>query len=134
MTLKALAAQLAEGKTTSRQLVENSLAKISDKAGEGARAFISVDAEGARAAADFSDALRKRNRHPSEFAGIPFSSKDLFDLAGEVTAAGSKVLRNAAPATADASAIAALKSAGMIVIGRTNMTEFAYSGVGLNPH
>ena len=60
--------------------------------------------------------------------------KDLFDLAGEVTTAGSKVLKDAAPALVDAPAIAALKSAGLVVLGRTNMTEFAYSGVGLNPH
>ncbi len=133
-TLEALAEELREGKTTSRELVEQALAKISDPAGEGARAFIRIDTEGARAAADFQDELRRRGRQPSQFAGIPFSVKDLFDLAGEVTTAGSKVLRDAAPAVADAPAIAALKSAGFVVMGRTNMTEFAYSGVGLNPH
>ncbi len=133
-TLEALAEELREGKTTSRELVEQALAKISDPAGEGARAFIRIDAEGARAAADFQDTLRRRSYQPSQFAGIPISVKDLFDLAGEVTTAGSKVLRDAAPARADAPAIAALKSAGMVVLGRTNMTEFAYSGVGLNPH
>jgi aspartyl-tRNA(Asn)/glutamyl-tRNA(Gln) amidotransferase subunit A len=134
MTLISLATTLRDGKTSSRELVEQALAKIADPAGEGARAFIKVDAEGARAAADFSDLQRKRNRLASEFSGIPFSAKDLFDLAGEVTTAGSTVLRDAAPASADAPAIAALKSAGLIVLGRTNMTEFAYSGVGLNPH
>ncbi len=90
--------------------------------------------KGRCAAADYQDRLRRRNRQPSPFAGIPISVKDLFDLAGEVTTAGSKVLKDAAPALADAPAIAALKSAGMVVLGRTNMTEFAYSGVGLNPH
>ena len=125
---------MRDGKVTSRELVEQGLAKISDPAGEGARAFIRVDAEGARAAADYQDQLRRRNRQPSPFAGIPISVKDLFDLAGEITTAGSKVLKDAAPALADAPAIAALKSAGMVVLGRTNMTEFAYSGVGLNPH
>jgi aspartyl-tRNA(Asn)/glutamyl-tRNA(Gln) amidotransferase subunit A len=133
-TLEGLARDLRDGKGSSRELVEQALAKISDPAGEGERAFIKVDAEGARAAADYQDQLRRRNRQPSPFAGIPISVKDLFDLAGEVTTAGSKVLRDAAPAPADAPAIAALKSAGMIVLGRTNMTEFAYSGVGLNPH
>jgi aspartyl-tRNA(Asn)/glutamyl-tRNA(Gln) amidotransferase subunit A len=133
-TLASLATQLLEGKTSSRGLVEQALVKISDPAGEGARAFIRVDAEGARAAADFQDQLRCHNRQPSPFAGIPISTKDLFDLAGEVTTAGSKVLRDAAPALADAPAIAALKLAGLVVMGRTNMTEFAYSGVGLNPH
>ncbi len=134
MTLSALALQLREGKTTSRELVEQALTKIADPAGEGGRAFISVDAVGARATADFIDLMRKQNRAASDFAGIPFSVKDLFDVAGEVTTAGSVVLRDAAPAIVDAPAIAALKSAGMIVLGRTNMTEFAYSGVGLNPH
>ena len=133
-TLDGLAVELRDGKTSSRKLVEQALAKISDPAGEGARAFIKVDAEGALAAADFQDRLRRQNREPSPFAGIPFSVKDLFDLAGEVTTAGSKVLKDAAPALVDAPAIAALKSAGLVVLGRTNMTEFAYSGVGLNPH
>ena len=133
-TLDGLASELRDGKTSSRKLVEQALAKISDPAGEGARAFIKVDAEGALAAADFQDRLWRQNRQPSPFAGIPISVKDLFDLAGEVTTAGSKVLKDAAPALVDAPAIAALKSAGLIVLGRTNMTEFAYSGVGLNPH
>ncbi len=133
-TLDGLAGELRDGKTSSRKLVEQALAKISNPAGEGARAFIKVDAEGALAAADYQDRLRRQNRQPSPFAGIPISVKDLFDLAGEVTTAGSKVLKDAAPALVDAPAIAALKSAGLIVLGRTNMTEFAYSGVGLNPH
>lgn len=133
-TLDGLAGELRDGKTYSRKLVEQALAKISDPAGEGARAFIKVDAEGALAAADYQDTLRRQNRQPSPFAGIPISVKDLFDMAGEVTTAGSKVLKDAAPAFVDAPAIAALKSAGLVVLGRTNMTEFAYSGVGLNPH
>lgn len=133
-TLDGLAGELRDGKTSSRKLVEQALAKISDPAGEGARAFIKVDAEGALAAADYQDRLRRQNRQPSPFAGIPISVKDLFDLAGEVTTAGSKVLKDASPALLDAPAIATLKSAGLVVLGRTNMTEFAYSGVGLNPH
>jgi aspartyl-tRNA(Asn)/glutamyl-tRNA(Gln) amidotransferase subunit A len=133
-SIAELARQLAEHQVTSRDLVEQSLARIADPAGEGARAFTAVDAEGARAAADFADGQRRRGRQVSALAGIPFSSKDIFDLAGEVTTAGSQVLRNDPPAKADATAIARLKHAGMIVIGRTNMTEFAYSGVGLNPH
>ena len=133
-TLDVLAGELRDGTTSSRKLVEQALAKVSDPVGEGARAFIKVDAEGALAAADYQDRLRWQNRQPSPFAGIPISVKDLFDLAGEVTTAGSKVLKDAAPALSDAPAIAALKSAGLVVLGRTNMTEFAYSGVGLNPH
>ncbi len=133
-TLQQLAAELDAGRVTSRDLVEQSLERILDPAGEGSRAFIKVDAEAARAAADTQDALRKAHRAPSLFAGIPFSVKDLFDVEGQVTTAGSKVLQGALPAARDADAIAALKRAGFVALGRTNMTEFAYSGVGLNPH
>ena len=133
-TLAQLAEDLREGRVTSRELVERSIAAIADPAGEGARAFVAVDAEGARAAADFADQRRKAGRAASPFSGIPISSKDIFDLAGEVTKAGSRVLDGAEPAAADAMAITRLKAAGFIVIGRTNMTEFAYSGAGLNPH
>jgi aspartyl-tRNA(Asn)/glutamyl-tRNA(Gln) amidotransferase subunit A len=133
-TLAQLAAGLSSGRITSRALVEDSLARIADPASEGARAFITIDAEGARLAADYQDALRKRGQPPSPFAGIPMSVKDLFDMAGQVTTAGSVVLKGAAPATADAPAIARLRAAGFIALGRTNMTEFAYSGVGINTH
>jgi len=67
-------------------------------------------------------------------AAFKFSIKDLFDVAGEVTTAGSKVLLDASPAKADAIAVARLKAAGGVAVGRTNMSEFAFSGVGWNPH
>ena len=67
-------------------------------------------------------------------AGLAVSIKDLFDAAGETTAAGSVVLADAAPALRDSSAVARLRAAGGVVIGRTNMSEFAFSGVGINPH
>ena len=82
-TLADLSRQLAEHTVTSRDLVERALARIADPAGEGARAFTAVDAEGARAAADLVDLQRKRGRQVSPLAGIPFSAKDIFDLAGE---------------------------------------------------
>ncbi len=132
--LEQLASALESGTETAVCLVERALASIADEAGEGARAFTSVDEQGAIAAAGYIDGLRKRGRHPSRFAGIPFGVKDLFDVAGDVTRAGSAVLEGAAPAGRDATAIARLKQAGFIAIGRNNMTEFAYSGVGLNPH
>src|SRR6266508_5930685 len=132
--IAALARDLAEGKTTSRKLVEAALARIADAGGEGGRAFTKVHAQGALLAADVSDRLRKEGVVPSALAGLPVSIKDLFDIAGDVTTAGSKILRDAAPATADAVAVARLRSAGAVVIGRSNMTEFAFSGVGINPH
>src|SRR4029077_2802773 len=76
----------------------------------------------------------KANAAPSPFAGIPVSIKDLFDIKGQVTRAGSRVLADSAAAEADAPVVARLRRAGFIVIGRTNMTEFAYSGIGINPH
>lgn len=133
-TLEEFAGELESRRTTAAALVDAALAKIKDTAGEGARAFIRVDEEGAREAARYVDGLRRRNGHPSRFAGIPISVKDLFDVAGEATTAGSVVLKDRPPAPSDAPAIARLKAKGFIVIGRTNMTEFAYSGVGINPH
>ncbi|KRQ99400.1 amidase [Bradyrhizobium valentinum] len=133
-TLASLAADLDAGRTTARKLVEECLAKIADPAGEGARAFIHVDKDAAIAAADAMDHLRKARAAPSPYAGVPVSIKDLFDIKGQVTRAGSRALEDSAPAEADATVVARLRRAGFIVIGRTNMTEFAYSGIGINPH
>jgi aspartyl-tRNA(Asn)/glutamyl-tRNA(Gln) amidotransferase subunit A len=132
-TLAQLAAELARG-GSSRGLVEQCLARIADRAGEGARVFLKVHGEDALAAADFHDRLRAHGAAPSPFAGIPVSIKDLFDLAGDVTTAGSRALEDAAPAARDAPCVARLRAAGFIPIGRTNMTEFAFSGLGINPH
>jgi aspartyl-tRNA(Asn)/glutamyl-tRNA(Gln) amidotransferase subunit A len=133
-TIPDAAHALAEGSTTSAQLVEEALSRITDPAGEGARAFVAVQAEAALAAAGAMDALRRAGRAPSPYAGIPISIKDLFDQAGVTTAAGSMARRDAPPATATAPAIARLERAGFVVLGRTNMVEFAFSGTGLNPH
>jgi len=133
-TLATLADDLASGRTSARKLVDGCLAKIADSAGEGARAFVRVDAEAAIEAAEAMDRLREIKAAPSRFAGIPISIKDLFDIRGQVTRAGSRALDDSAPAEADAPAVARLRRAGFVVIGRTNMTEFAYSGIGINPH
>ena len=133
-TIAALADDLDSGRTSARKLVDECLARIGDKAGEGARAFLHVDAEAAIEAAEAMDRLREVKAAPSRFAGIPVSIKDLFDIKGQVTRAGSRALDDSPPAEADASVVARLRRAGFIVIGRTNMTEFAYSGIGINPH
>jgi aspartyl-tRNA(Asn)/glutamyl-tRNA(Gln) amidotransferase subunit A len=132
--LARLAADLAAGRTTSRKLVEAALERIADPAGQGATVFMHVDAESARAAADGHDRLRAAGTVLSPLAGIPVSIKDLFDIEGQVTRAGSRALADAPPATADAVAVARLKRAGAVIVGRTNMSEFAFSGLGLNPH
>ena len=133
-TLAQLAADLVAGRTTSRALVDAALARIADPSGEGKRAFVKVYGERARAAADAQDKLRAAGYVASPLAGIPVSIKDLFDVAGERTLAGSKALDDAPPAKADAPIVARLKAAGAVLMGRTNMTEFAFSGVGINPH
>ncbi len=133
-TIASLADDLETGRTTARKLVEDCLARIADPAGEGQRTFIHVDKQAALDAAEAMDRLRKAQATPSRFAGIPLSIKDLFDIKGQVTRAGSRALEDSAPAEADAPAVARLRRAGFIVIGRTNMTEFAFSGIGINPH
>ena len=133
-TVQSSAEAMANGTLTARALVEDCLEKIADPAGEGARAFISVSTEAARAAADAHDALRRAGRAPGPYAGIPFGVKDLYDVAGEVSTAGSRALADAAPARQSAPTIARMLAAGFIPLGRTNMTEFAYSGLGANPH
>jgi aspartyl-tRNA(Asn)/glutamyl-tRNA(Gln) amidotransferase subunit A len=130
-TLAQAAAKLAAG-TSSRAIVDACLARIAED--EGPRAFLAVNAEAARAVADHIDHMQRRGAAPSPFAGIPVSIKDLFDVAGEVTTAGSIALKDAPPAARDAACVARLKAAGFIPLGRTNMTEFAFSGLGLNPH
>jgi aspartyl-tRNA(Asn)/glutamyl-tRNA(Gln) amidotransferase subunit A len=134
MKILSAAAAFADGTTTARALVESCLVRIADPGGEGPRAFTKVYAEQARASADAMDALRRAGRAPSPFAGIPVSLKDLLDVTGEPTPAGSVVLANAAPATVNAPVVQRLLEAGLIPVGRTNMTEFAFSGVGINPH
>ncbi|HEX3881296.1 MAG TPA: amidase [Stellaceae bacterium] len=133
-TVLGLAADLAAGRTTSRALVEAALARIDDPAGEGARTFTKVYRTQALAAADAQDKLRGAGYVASPLAGLPVSIKDLFDVAGETTLAGSKALDDRPPAMCDAPIVARLRAAGAVITGRTNMTEFAYSGIGINPH
>lgn len=133
-TIEQLAQALADGHTTSRALIEDCLGRIADPAGEGARAFTKVHAETARAMADAMDSMRRAGRAPGRYAGIPVCLKDLFDIAGEATPAGSRALADASPATAHAPVVQRMLAAGFVPVGRTNMTEFAFSGLGINPH
>ncbi len=133
-TITQLAADLAAGRTTSRTLTEEALARIADPKGEGSRAFVKVWKDQALAAAEASDTMRKAGLVPSALAGIPVSIKNLCDVAGETTLSGSKALDDAKPATEDAPVVARLRAAGAVIVGSTNMSEFAFSGVGFNPH
>ena len=133
-TIVQLSEDLAAGRTTSVKLTEEALARIEAPGGEGKRVFIKVWKAQAMAAAAASDALRKAGLVPSALAGIPVSIKNLCDVAGETTLAGSRALDDAPPAKADAPVVARLRAAGAVIVGSTNMSEFAFSGVGFNPH
>ena len=129
-----LARDLAEGRTTSEALVKQALARIEAHREAGGVAYISVDARSALLAARASDLARSSGYVPSALAGLPVSIKDLFDVAGQITASGSSLLAEAPAASRDAVVVERLRAAGAIVLGRTNMSEFAFSGLGLNPH
>ncbi|MPZ56158.1 MAG: amidase [Rhizobiales bacterium] len=120
---------------SSRDRLEQALARIADPNGEGTRVCLTVYTDVARVAADAADARRKAGVTLGPLDGAIVSIKDLFDVAGEPTRAGSKVLADEAkPAVADAPAIRRLRQAGAVIVAKTNMTEYAFSGVGMNPH
>jgi len=133
-TLINISRELAQGETTSRALVEDSLARIADPKGEGARAFLTVYADRALKEANAIDAARAMGDVLPRFAGVPLSIKDLFDLEGEPTRAASRALADAPPKATDAEAVKRVRRAGFVIIGKTNMTEFAFSAFGVNPH
>ena len=117
-----------------RDRTEQALSKIADPKGEGARACLTVYADAARAAADAADARAKGGISLGPLDGAIVSIKDLFDVAGEPTRAGSKILKDAPPAKADAPVVRRLRAAGAVIVAKTGMSEFAFSGVGMNPH
>jgi aspartyl-tRNA(Asn)/glutamyl-tRNA(Gln) amidotransferase subunit A len=118
-----------------RDRLEQALARIADPKGEGARACLTVYGDTPRAAADASDARAARGRSLGPLDGVIVSIKDLFDVAGEPTRVGSKILaEEAAPAAVDAVIVKRLREAGAVIVAKTNMTEFAFSGIGANPH
>jgi aspartyl-tRNA(Asn)/glutamyl-tRNA(Gln) amidotransferase subunit A len=120
---------------SSRDRVEAALVRINDSAGEGGRACLTVYRDAAQAAAAAADARAKAGISLGPLDGTIVSIKDLFDVAGEVTRAGSKILADEGkPAARDAPVVQRLRAAGAIIIAKTNMTEFAYSGIGANPH
>ena len=134
ISLASLARALAAGTVSSAALTEDCLARIEDPAGEGARAFTRVYRDAALAEAASADRQRAAGIAGGPLAGIPISVKDLFDIAGETTLAGSRALADEPPAAADAPIVRRLRAAGAVLVGKTNMVEFAYSGLGLNPH
>jgi aspartyl-tRNA(Asn)/glutamyl-tRNA(Gln) amidotransferase subunit A len=120
---------------SARDRLAAALARIDDLSGEGMRACLTVYRKAAQAAADAADARARAGITLGPLDGAIVAIKDLFDVAGEVTRAGSKVLaEEGKPALADAPPVRALRASGAVIVAKTNMTEFAFSGVGINPH
>ena len=130
--LTAARRRIVASAVSARRLVEEALAAAATPA--AAPAFVATSPAAARSAAAAVDTAVAAGRDPGALAGLAVSIKDLFDVAGEVTTAGSKILREAPPAAADAPAVARLRAAGAAFVGRTHMSEFAFSGIGINPH
>ncbi|MDX2103559.1 MAG: amidase [Alphaproteobacteria bacterium] len=133
-TIGAVVDDLLGGRHRAADLVDRSLARIADPLGQGKTTMLGVYEAAARAAAEAADQRRAVGVDPGPLGGVPITIKDLFDVAGEATRAGSVVLADAPPAARDAEIVARLRGAGAAIIGRTNMVEFAYSGIGWNPH
>ncbi|PWC51588.1 amidase [Azospirillum sp. TSA6c] len=114
--------------------LEAALSRIADPERQGAMVFTEIYAEEARSAAAASDRRAAAGRSLGPLDGRIVSVKALFDVAGDATAAGSAILRGRPAAGRDARAVARLRAAGAVIVGRTHMTEFAFSAVGINPH
>ncbi|WP_179179482.1 amidase [Pseudomonas sivasensis] len=126
----SMAEDFASGRSDPVQALEQAL----DQASRSASVFISLTAERARREAEASAARWRAGQPLSGFDGVPVAWKDLFDVAGSVTTAGAAYRRNAPAALLDAPSVGLLCRAGMVSIGKTNLSELAYSGLGLNPH
>jgi Asp-tRNA(Asn)/Glu-tRNA(Gln) amidotransferase A subunit family amidase len=133
-TLADIAAAIRSGRTDCKELVRETFARIGDTSGEGARCFIRLFPEQARAAADAMDLIRASGVPIGPLAGIPIPVKDLFDVAGSVTYRGLASAAGRAAGDARCAGRGALARSGAIIVGTTNMTEFAMGGVGINPH
>lgn len=134
LSIAEQAAQTEAGLVSSAARVDACLARIADPRGEGRRVFIKVWDQQARRVAAAQDSLLSAGYRASPLAGVPVSIKDLLDVEGEVTRAGSIALDDAPAALSDAPVVRRLKAAGAVLVGRTNMTQFAFSVVGLNSH
>lgn len=132
-TIASLHAQISHRKDSVPALVMRQCEKVVAPEGEGSRIFLSLDQAGAVTTATAAQA-RFDQQAARALEGVTIIIKDLFDVKNEVTAAGSVVLRSRPAAILDCEAVARLRAAGAIIFGRSNMVEFAYSGVGINPH
>ena len=130
--LSSTLAELHEGRTSATALMRDSLAAARSDAAR--HVFVRDFFEQAQACARSVDSLRAAGAPLPPLGGLAVSVKDLFDVAGQPSTAASASRRDASPAAQDAAAVARLRSAGAALLGHTNMSEFAFSGLGLNPH
>jgi len=129
-SLRALSKALKTTEITSCELIDDALAR----ARKSDSVFIQLN-EGLSSLAKSIDRAREKREPVPELAGIPITLKDLFNVRNERTLAGSVVRKSLArPEAEDAEVIAPLRDAGLLFLGRTNMSEFAFSGIGVNPH
>jgi AtzE family amidohydrolase len=128
-----LTAAIRAGRVSARAVADAALAQIARR-GPAVNAFTTVLAEPARADADRVDAAIAAGRDPGPLAGLPFAVKNLFDVAGITTLAGSTINRERPPAARDAAAVAALRRAGAVLVGALNMDEYAYGFTTENSH
>ena len=128
-----MARAIARGEVSATECVAAALARI-DSGDKAVNAFTAVLRERAMAEAQAVDAARARGERLPPLSGVPFAAKNLFDIAGVTTLAGSKINRDLAPATRDAAAVARLSKAGAILVGATNMDEYAFGFTTRNTH
>jgi aspartyl-tRNA(Asn)/glutamyl-tRNA(Gln) amidotransferase subunit A len=128
-----IAAAVAAGRTTAVDVIEAALARIAAR-NRALNAFTAAVAERARAKARAVDLIRAKGEPLGPLAGVPFAAKNLFDVAGLPTLAGSKINRERAPAARDAALIERLEAAGGVLVGALNMGEYAYDFTGENVH
>jgi aspartyl-tRNA(Asn)/glutamyl-tRNA(Gln) amidotransferase subunit A len=132
-TVAEIARAVAGGETTALAVTEAALARIA-RLNPLLNAFTDVTGERARARAQAIDVARAAGKPPGALAGVPFAVKNLFDVRGLPTRAGSKINRERAPAGRDQPLIERLEAAGAVLVGALNMGEYAYDFTGENPH
>jgi 1-carboxybiuret hydrolase len=132
-TASEIAAAVASGKASARAIIDDTLARI-DRCNPILNAFTAVTTERARARAKEIDAAASRKQGIGPLAGVPFAVKNLFDIAGITTIAGSKINRAYPPAKRDSPLIEKLEAAGAVLVGALNMGEYAYDFTGENVH
>jgi AtzE family amidohydrolase len=129
----AIAEAIYQGKTTAKVIVSQTLKQIEQR-NPDLNCFTAITEEEARSSAETIDQAIGNGKHPGILAGVPFAVKNLFDVQGMTTLAGSKINQDNLPAQEDATAIALLKQAGAILVGTLNMDEYAYGFVTENSH